>query len=96
MSKALQALLLLPELTRDGCTLFRRVIIETAYLTWEEVAISTLIASLAGAAFVKTSTGECVALPFGSGHSATRTKSFCPLHTTQATHLPAHSQNTSN
>lgn len=35
-----------------------RVILETAYLTWEEIAISTLISCLAGAAFVKTSTGE--------------------------------------
>jgi deoxyribose-phosphate aldolase len=34
-----------------------KVILETCYLTREEIAISTLIACKAGAAFVKTSTG---------------------------------------
>ncbi|CAO1639157.1 unnamed protein product [Sympodiomycopsis kandeliae] len=34
-----------------------KVIIETAYLTWQQVAISTYIACSAGASFVKTSTG---------------------------------------
>ena len=38
-----------------------KVIIETCYLTREEIAISTLLACKAGAAFVKTSTG------YGSG-----------------------------
>jgi deoxyribose-phosphate aldolase len=34
-----------------------KVIIETCFLTREEIAISTLIACKAGAAYVKTSTG---------------------------------------
>jgi deoxyribose-phosphate aldolase len=38
-----------------------KVIIETCYLTREEIAISTLIACKAGASLVKTSTG------YGSG-----------------------------
>lgn len=38
-----------------------KVILETCYLSREEIAISTLIACKAGAAFVKTSTG------YGSG-----------------------------
>lgn len=37
--------------------LSHRVILETCYLTREQIAASTLVSCLAGAAFVKTSTG---------------------------------------